>query len=84
MKVQAESHQYTIRGIPAEVDRALREKAKRSGRSLNQAILDELMASTLGTKQKADFSDLVGRWAPDPEFDDVIRSQRKIDPEKWK
>jgi hypothetical protein len=53
-------------------------------RSLNQVILDELAAVTGGRKPKADFSDLVGRWTPDPAFDEIIASQRKIDLEKWK
>ena len=34
--------QYTIRNIPAPVDRYLRKRAKLSGRSLNQVIVDEL------------------------------------------
>ena len=33
---------------------------------------------------KTDFSDLVGKWVPDPEFDQVIASQRQIDADKWK
>jgi hypothetical protein len=46
--------------------------------------LDELAAVTGGRKPEADFSDLVGRWTPDPAFDEIIASQRKIDLEKWK
>jgi hypothetical protein len=34
-------------------------------------------------KQAADFSDLVGRWTPDPAFDEILAAQRQIDPEKW-
>lgn len=34
--------QYTIRNVPAPVDKYLREQAKRRGRSLNQVIIDEL------------------------------------------
>lgn len=79
MKRQAGLLQYTIRGVPAEVDRVLRQKAKRNKRSLNQLFIDELSAATLACTRTADFSDLVGRWTPDPEFDEVIRSQRKID-----
>ena len=32
----------------------------------------------------ADFSDLVGKWKTDPAFDEIIASQRQIDPDKWK
>jgi len=34
--------QYTIRNVPAPVDKYLREQAKKRGRSLNQVIIDEL------------------------------------------
>lgn len=34
--------QYTIRNIPAPVDRYLRKRSKQSGKSLNQVIIDEL------------------------------------------
>jgi hypothetical protein len=76
--------QYTIRGVPPEVDKVLREKAARRGQSLNQAIVEELVGATIGRKKKADFSDLVGRWTPDPGFDEIIASQRQIDWDKWK
>ena len=84
MGQQAKSVQYTIRGIPREVDRALRQKAARKKQSLNQVILDELTMATTGKKKYADFSDLVGGWVPDPGFDETIRSQRQIDWDKWK
>jgi hypothetical protein len=84
MKKQARDLQYTIRGIPPEVDRALRRKAAKRKQSLNQVIVDELTAATVGERKKADFGDLVGRWAPDPEFDEMVASQRQIDPQKWK
>lgn len=84
MRQQAESIQYTIRGVPAEVDRVLRQKAAQRKRSLNQVILDELMVTTTGRQIRADFSDLVGKWTPDPAFDEILAAQRKIDREKWK
>jgi hypothetical protein len=34
--------QYTLRGIPAAVDAALRERARAAGKSLNEAALDAL------------------------------------------
>lgn len=34
--------QYTIRNMPELVDQYLRRRAKQSGRSLNQTIIDEL------------------------------------------
>ena len=84
MTLQAQPVQYTIRGVPREVDRVLRHKAAQRKQSLNQVILDELTRATIGAGRKADFSDLVGRWAPDPGFDEILASQRQIDLDKWK
>jgi hypothetical protein len=75
---------YTIRGIPAEVDHALRVKAARRKQSLNRVVLDELTRALIGKSVKADFTDLVGKWMPDPGFDEVIAAQRRIDADKWK
>jgi hypothetical protein len=82
MKRQAESIQYTIRGIPPEVDRILRQRAARRKQSLNQVVVDELTTAAQG--RKADFSDLVGQWTPDRRFDDIMAAQRRIDMGKWK
>ncbi|HTP35891.1 MAG TPA: hypothetical protein VMJ75_27140 [Candidatus Acidoferrales bacterium] len=85
MKMQAKRPlQYTVRGIPPDVDLALRRKAAQRRTSINQVIVEELTQATIGRRRKADFSDLVGRWTPDPAFDEVIASQRRIDWEKWK
>jgi plasmid stability protein len=82
MKGQAEA-QYTIRGVPSEVDRILRQRAAQRGQSLNQVVLDELTQATIGHMQRADFSDLVGQWTPDPAFDEILAAQRQIDWDKW-
>jgi len=85
MKVQAKKYaQYTIRGIPPDVDERLRRKAARLKQSLNQVIVDELTRATIGRLRKSDFSDVVGKWTPDPKFDEVIAAQRQIDRGKWK
>jgi hypothetical protein len=84
LKMRTEVAQYTIRGIPSEVDRALRKKAAQLKISLNQVVVDELTKATIGRSRKADFSDLVGRWTPDPAFDETIAAQRQIDWDKWK
>jgi hypothetical protein len=76
--------QYTIRGVPGEVDRVLRQRAKQRGDSLNQVLIDELTRATVGHPKRADFTDLVGQWTQDPAFDEILASQRRIDPDKWK
>ena len=84
LQASLETVQYTIRGVPREVDRALRAKAAQMKISLNQVVVNELIRATIGHTRKADFSGLVGQWTPDPEFDDILASQRQIDWEKWK
>lgn len=84
MKRQEASIRYTIRGVTPEVDRILRRKAAQRKLSLNRLILDELATAAKGQKAKADFTDLVGQWSPDPAFDEVIAAQRRIDRKKWK
>lgn len=83
MAEQAEV-QYTVRGVPGEVDKALRKKAVERGQSLNQTILDELMAATAVRPKRADFSDLVGVWVPDPLFDEIMAEQGQIEWDMWK
>jgi len=84
MKQQAEQVQYTIRGVPREIDRLLRRRASQQKKSLNQVVLEGLAQATVGDTKRADFSDLVGRWTADPEFDKVLASMRQVDREKWK
>jgi hypothetical protein len=81
---QARDIQYTVRGIPQEVDRALRKKTAQRKLSLNQVVVEELTAVTTGVRKRADFRDITGQWTPDPAFDEIIASQRQIDPDKWK
>ena len=66
------------------MDHALRVKAAQRKQSLNHVVLDELTRALIGKPLKADFSDLVGKWVPDPGFDEVIASQRQVDADKWK
>ncbi|HYL73247.1 MAG TPA: hypothetical protein VEU96_03530 [Bryobacteraceae bacterium] len=76
--------QYKIRGVPPEVDRLLRQKAAQSKQSLNQVILGELTAATIGRRKNEDFSDVAGQWTLDPAFDEIMAGQRQIDWDKWK
>lgn len=41
--------QYTVRNIPEPVNRYLRKRAKLSGKSLNQVIIDELSEKVAST-----------------------------------
>lgn len=76
-----DAHRYAIRGIPPEVDRVLRERAKRSRKSINQTVIEELTVSMLGRKKISDFSEFVGCWQPDTAFDEALEAQRRINPD---
>jgi len=84
MGKQARLVQYTVRGVPREVDIILRRKAARRKVSLNQIIIEELGEAAIGARKRADFSDLVGKWTPDPAFDEILAAGRQIDRAKWK
>jgi hypothetical protein len=79
--------QYTLRQIPREVDKALRQKAKLEGKSLNQVAVEALARGANVDPAQPKFRNLdflVGTWVEDPEFDKAIEEQRQIDPEMWK
>lgn len=71
------------RGAPPRVDRLQRPKAEiRKGN--RDPVGQQEQVATTGAHQRAEFHDLVGKWIPDPEFDEIIRSLRQIDWPKWK
>jgi len=79
--------QYTIRGIPTEIDKELRRRARTTGKSLNEVVI-EALADGLGLsnvrRKRRDLSDIVGTWVEDKDFDNAIADQRRIDQEKWR
>jgi len=79
--------QYTLRNVPEHLDRELRERARREGKSLNETLL-ELLAIATGLQAEApprrDLSDIAGTWVEDPELDRALSEQRAIDEELWK
>ena len=84
MSKQAQFVQYTVRGVPREVDRVLRRRAAQRKLSLNRVIVEELSEAAVGRRKRAEFSDLVGKWTPDPAFDEILAAGRQIDLDKWK
>lgn len=80
------SVQYTIRGVPSEVDRQLRKKAHERKVSLNQLLVEELINVTGASPRRAyrSLKSLAGRWKDDPEFDRILEEQRQIDWNLWR
>ncbi len=77
--------QYTIRNIPAAVDRALRKKAARSRQSLNEVALAALaQAAQVSAPQARDLNAFFGSWVDDPEVDLALAAQRQVDEDLWR
>ena len=78
--------QYTIRGVPKETDRRMREIAQERNLSLNAAVL-ELLTKELeqpsGPTLRHDLDRFIGTWVHDPETDEALSSQRRIEPGDW-
>jgi Antitoxin FitA-like, ribbon-helix-helix len=80
------SAQYTIRSVPAEVDRRLRDSARRLHRSLNRTLVD-ILARAAGASEPAVYRDLdafFGSWVADAEVDQALAEQRRIDRKLWR
>lgn len=80
-----DSIQYTVRGIPPEVDQALRRKAHEKKISLNRLLVEELVEAT-GLSQERKYRSLetvAGSWKDDPELDRILEEQRQIDWSLW-
>lgn len=77
--------QYTIRGIPPEVDRTLRERAHQNHESLNEYLSKVLtQAAHAPARPVVDIVRLRGKFLPDPEFEAALADFKKIDDELWK
>jgi plasmid stability protein len=79
--------QYTLRNVPPALDRALRERARREGRSLNDVLLDALRLATGLAEPRVrhrSLNGIRGTWREDPEFDAAIADHDRVDDELWK
>lgn len=78
--------QYTVRNVSNEVDAALRQRAKREGKSMNRLLLD-LLQRALGLEAepqvRRDLSDVAGKCTIDDTTRAALQEQRRIDPEIW-
>jgi hypothetical protein len=79
--------QYTIRRIPRAVDNAIRERARATGKSLNEAVVDTLAqgAGVQGVPHKRrDLGDIAGTWKADKTVDAALAEQDRVDADLWK
>lgn len=81
----------TVRHLPPELARVIRQKAKKEKTSLNRAVISLLESAAGISKPRADevHTDLDRFFGCMPkeeanELDAAIREQRHIEPEMWK
>jgi hypothetical protein len=81
------STQYTLRAVPAVIDRALRRRAKQESKSLN-AVTVEVLARGLALDAKPvehhELDGLIGSWQEDPAFERAMADFERVDEEAWK
>ncbi len=79
--------QYTVRGIPEALDRAIRRRARAEGKSLNEVAVDAL-ADGLGLGGEVvplrDLSDVVGTWKKEASVEAALAAQDVVDESLWK
>lgn len=79
----------TVRGVPADVARALKAEARRRGTSLNQTVVD-LLRRALGLDAAAPYDNglgaLAGTWSAEElaEFGQAIAGFEVVDDEIWR
>lgn len=81
------TRQYTIRNIPEQVDRLVRQQAKKTQKSLNAVLLAALQRGIGAADEPVEYHDLdelAGSWVADPDFDSAMEAFESIDEELWK
>lgn len=79
--------QYTIRGIPAAVDNALRERARAAGKSLSEAAVDALVEGsgvTGAPRKRRDLDDVAGTWRTEKAVESALAAQDQVDEHLWR
>lgn len=83
----------TLRNLPAELAKTIRQKAEKQGTSINKAVIHLLEEGTGAREKKKkkkrlhdDLNALAGSWTKEEaaEFDRALVAQRAIDPDLWR
>ncbi|MCF8081287.1 MAG: hypothetical protein K9K88_18580 [Desulfobacterales bacterium] len=83
--------QITLRGIKPQIEKEIRKRAKRTGKSINRVVL-EMIDQNAGGRHEGEkppahsLKELAGSWSEHEaqELLDSIRTCRQIDEEMWK
>ena len=79
--------QYTLRNLPPQLDRVLRERAARENKSMDEVAIGAMLRgfALLGEPVgQRDLSDVAGTWQDDPLVTMGFDEQRRVDPELWR
>ncbi len=78
--------QYTLRNVPPQVDRALRARALKLGKSVNFVALEALSQSVGQPAKYRNLRGMLGAWSKREaaKFDRFLEGERVIDDELWK
>jgi hypothetical protein len=76
----------SLRNLPPEIERAVVEKSRRDGISLNKAVAKLLETAIHPAPRNSDFDEFVGAWSPAEvaEFAQHLATVRQVDPLDWK
>ena len=80
--------QITLRGLDPQIERDIRQIAKKTGKSLNQVVL-EMLGKSAGSRKRSpadSLRKLAGGWTENEasEFNDAIKICEQIDEEMWR
>ena len=79
--------QYTIRNLPAQLDKLIRKRAHEEGKSINTVAVEALMEA-FGLRESdpsyRELAELSGSWVDDPAVEEALEAQRGIDDEMWR
>ena len=78
--------QYTIRSVPEPLDRAVRDRAGRGGKSINAVVVEALargLDPPSAPAHHTDLDHLIGTWQEDPAFDRAVAEFERIDAGAW-
>lgn len=79
--------QYTIRSVPPQLDQVLKKRAKQTGKSFNQTVIETLNMQAFGTakpKEEDNLDWLFGKGKLDEGFYDAMKDMSRIDDELWR
>lgn len=79
--------QLTLRNLPPRLDRAIRERAQRDNKSLEEVAIEAMLRGFSihdEPVEQRNLDGIAGTWEEDPVITAALEEQRRIDPELWR